>query len=919
MTLLFFCIMPFSFAALTDGLIGSWNISDGTGAIIAPNIGTSGYLMGTSTWVNNYLNQSNKAVSLISTTRVFNANTSASYPFAGTGDLAASWWANYTDKTSWANGYYVFTVTIPGSGEIIAVTTGSATTFKLYNGSAQGATAYTVPGGFNNYIIVRTGGYMQLYVNGTLVINDSLGAASVSSTKLNVAVGRLTTIPNPAVNYLANVNVYNRSLSAAEITSLSTPNTNSYYPFTTAATINNFTITTTDFYTNNSINNFSAQLNGVTYSTTNGTIVTNLLSNATSLYQINVSSTQNGGYFNKTYNSVNLSSALAATLAQSSVTFSAKDIITNATISGATFNTTLLTNGTHYFNAASYNVSAVASGYYTQTIQYNATALSTATYTYYLTPTYTLNLSSNTYGTAPRLLRYSADVTNAQYSYTITKTSTDGTLQFNLTPSILYNITIYAFQTNESHLNYTIQNYNISTNLTVNYTVLNLTAKDYLSTATLGNITQTVSSSNVSGAVAQRTNTANPAAFFIYPSLNYSLSTFAPGYNTLYYSLPNFSTGVYNYVANLTANNSVYFSFLDANTLNPLFVNVTATLINGGTTYNCTGAAGNCLIQNITPNNYTVVITATSYNTLSGSVSVGNNTYQAYIAYMNSPSPLNTIFTITDQQTLEPIAGAVVSVESRTPANPIYSFITALYSDVVGSALLNYNASLYYRITVTATGYDANTFELKPIIYTAYEVRLKQNITINVTDPYQSLSIQRTPNSVNNNQTANFTYFISAPSGNLIYYNYTIFTSYNNSILLQGTGINAYGGLLNTSFFVSTNLLNATVYMATSYRLSNGYISSFLTAIPVQGVAVDSTSSGAANNRFNIPLFDRLLIVTIIVILAAGMAFYFAGVMPGGAMAIFVLSYFVATGFMPYWAGIPSVIVLMFLIMRPNQ
>jgi len=680
-----------------------------------------------------------------------------------------------------------------------------------------------------------------------------------------------------------------------------------------------FYINALNSYTNANLTNFTATINGTNYTTTNGTINTNILRDNNFITNITIYSNENGGYFNTTYLNYNTSKILIANLSQSQINFIARDIITNAIITNATFNTSRLTNNTHYFNNQNYNISAVATEYNTQTIQYNVTPLLNTTYTFYLASSSRLNISSNIYGTAPRLLRYSATVTNNQYGFSETFTTSNGTVSFNLSPSILYNISIYSYQSNESHLNASFTNYNISQQLTFNYTILNITAKDNLTGVTLGNISQSVTSSNLSGAVAQRTNTANPALFFIYPGFNYLLTTSTPAYNTIDYNIPTVPFGVYNYTVNLSANNSVYFSFVDANTLSTIFTSVTVNLILGNVSlYNCTSTTGNCLIANITPNTYDVVITATGYNPLSGSVVVGNNTYQTFAAYMNTPTALNTIFTIVNQQTFEPITGAIVSIESRAPANPTYTFITTLTSDIVGSVLFNYNASLYYRFTVSASEFEPNTFELKPIIYTSYEIRLRQNITVNTSDAYETLSIQRTPTRIINNQIANFTYFISAPNGNLVFYNYTIFTSYNNSILLQGSGTNAYGEILNNSLYVSSTQLNATIYYATSYILSNGYTASFINVIPVEGTAADYTSVGAGGDRYNLSLFDRLLILTVVIILSGGMAFYFGGVTPGAAVSTLVLSYFTTTNFITPWIGIPSIFLLILFMMRAN-
>jgi hypothetical protein len=687
----------------------------------------------------------------------------------------------------------------------------------------------------------------------------------------------------------------------------------------TAPSVTNFTITATDAYVNTAIYNLTAIVNSKTYTTTNGTLVLDFLINSTSLYNItSLWATDNDGYLNASYTNYNVSGgALAAKLAQSKITFNAVDLVTGANISTATFNTSALTNATHYFNKQNYNISAVAANYYTNTIQYNTTALSIANQSITLANVL-FNTSSNIYGTAPQLKNYSVIVTNPAYNFTTNASTTNGTLKFYLSDKVLYNLTVYYFSTNDTHFNYTLQNVNASQALMLNYTVLNLTVKDNLTTANINNITTSLSSTNQSGNIATLANTANPQYFYIYNNYNYTLRTSAAGYNSLDYQITPNTTGVYNYTVNLTANNSVLFYFYNSTSLNLINnTNISAFLTYGSSSYTCGSSTGSCLIANLTPNTYNIIISATGYNTLTGVIAVGNNTFQTYNAYLNTLSTLNTIFTITDQQTLNPIVNATLTIESRIPSNPVYTFVTALSSDIVGSAQLNYASTNYYRITVSAPGYNNNQFELKPIIYTAYEIRLTANNTLSVNNSYQNVMVSTTPSYVINRQLANFTYTITAPSSILNYYSYNVTTSYDNTVI-SGAGSNAYGGTLNGSLYVNTTSLNQSLYLTTTYQLTNGASYTTVKIISIQDVATSSTSAGAANNFFGLSIFDRMLIIVITVLMSAGMVFYFAGTIAGGAMAILVLGYFMLTGFMPIWGGAISIVLLVMLLARAS-
>lgn len=118
---------------------------------------------------------------------------------------------------------------------------------------------------------------------------------------------------------------WTRALNASEVSELyNGGNGSTYCP--SSDTFNeiceaDFSITAADAHNNTeSLSNFTARIeyNGsvFTQSTTNGTITTNITASDGLLANITVSSEENGGYYNRTYNSHNTSSDLAAELFQ---------------------------------------------------------------------------------------------------------------------------------------------------------------------------------------------------------------------------------------------------------------------------------------------------------------------------------------------------------------------------------------------------------------------------------------------------------------------------------------------------------------------------------------------------------------------------------------------------------------------------
>ena len=129
--------------------------------------------------------------------------------------------------------------------------------------------------------------------------------------------------------------IFNRVLSNAEIEAYYTMTENPY-----VVTSTYFDITATDLYDDSSLTNFTATLNGTTYTTTNGTINTGMNANA-GLFNIVLTSNDTGGYYSTTYNNYNISSNLEANFTRNYVTITSATDLHGNTVLG----TVTLTNG----------------------------------------------------------------------------------------------------------------------------------------------------------------------------------------------------------------------------------------------------------------------------------------------------------------------------------------------------------------------------------------------------------------------------------------------------------------------------------------------------------------------------------------------------------------------------------------------
>ena len=217
--------------------------------------------------------------------------------------------------------------------------------------------------------------------------------------------------------------------------------------FTGYTTLSNFTITGSDYYTGTILNNLSVTISNYTttlnYTTSSGNITTTINASQGRLMNVTVSSNDNGGYFNQTYINWNTSFLLIANLSQSVNTFTAIEKITNRSITGASFYTNYLTNGTHYMRAQNYNLTSYRSGYYNNTVLYTANALNITSYNMTLF-NQTINISARNSLNGTSINTFNLSVYNSTYGFIETYINVSNSIILNLTSGIVYTIVVNA-------------------------------------------------------------------------------------------------------------------------------------------------------------------------------------------------------------------------------------------------------------------------------------------------------------------------------------------------------------------------------------------------------------------------------------------------------------------------------------------
>jgi len=333
---------------------------------------------------------------------------------------------------------------------------------------------------------------------------------------------------------------------------------------------NNFTISLVDFYDSVGINNFSVEIAGeVNYTTTTGSITTNILSNDTSLYEIKVISDD---YFNRTYLNYNASASgnLQAANWQSELWLTPVEQDSGVIITSGNFTTDLQTAqvGTGlYLRAGNYNVTFYNDSYQQTTYNYSIGALENLTRNHTIADSL-LNITAYDLIGNHIIENFNITVRGTNNSFDSSQTVADGNATFYVTQMNEYNLTFKAAgyqdktvilqMTNNSQL-YSFQ---IFTTNSVNIT--------FIDEETNNVVTELITVEFISGTQSYNFSTSTG---YLYQDLiapeSYTIRYSSPNYNLrqYYFTLTEAShTGLTLYMGNTTNTEEVTVNVYDQTT-----------------------------------------------------------------------------------------------------------------------------------------------------------------------------------------------------------------------------------------------------------------------------------------------------------------------------------------------------------------
>lgn len=518
----------------------------------------------------------------------------------------------------------------------------------------------------------------------------------------------------------------------------------------------NATVRINDAYTGIALSNFSVYENATLIGlTTNGTVVLPYITNTSSLFSFTYNSTQNGGYLNNTITSQNISNNIVTTLTQSIITFTLRNNITNSLITTANFTSNITTNVTHNLNAnVNYNISATATGYYT--VPFNYTSLPFLVTTYNVGSAYNVifNLTANTYG-ATQLKNFSAIITNAQWNYTQTQSSTTGNASFNLDKAYVYNLTVSLNQ-GDFPYNVTFTNINVSSNYLFNYSILNLTARSLVTNASISNFNASIYA--WTSGVNQTRNTTTGQLLYYGPIdtvnvlLNASGFTYVAQNTTLTFGMNNLT--MYAYTAQ-----SVNVTFRNELTNNIITgTNITLELISSVASYNYSTTTGTLYFDLVSPASYTLRFGASNYTERFAYINISERSNQNITLYLLA-STLTTNVTITViNENAQNVENAFVRVLKYDLASNSYIERETQFTDYAGQMRFasEFNSEYYQFIVEYPLGTVVLTTAPAYIISTSLTLQINTRSTDTSIDDYLNVDSTLTFNSLTNNFRGTF-------------------------------------------------------------------------------------------------------------------------------------------------------------------
>ena len=575
---------------------------------------------------------------------------------------------------------------------------------------------------------------------------------------------------------------------------------------------------------------------------------------------------------------------------------------------------------TYYFNATATN----------GTMTLNTTTRTASIYTFNTNITLPINNENVT--------RY----LNISYTDTVTPTGTIGISEHNITVMNLnesLNFTIYN-STNLTSINYDLFTRNMSIN---NYSLkidtrdakgnkktfnrpfiitrnadLNITAGYFTDNSTISNFTINITD-QVTGIKETYTSTDNKTNINIIKDRNYLIEIDAAGYSIINLTT-SFSNTRNEYRFVLYTENSVNIYLYDEITSILITSNISITFTQGLTEISTSTTTGNHYQDGLSEGEWIIKFSGGNYTLKTYTVTVGNRSTQTLNAYL-STSEQYTVFTIMDYDTAAILEGASVTMSKLI--NGSWTIINSKTSDITGRVQLVYTPSTKYQFIISLTGYDTNLFYLDPILFSTYNVRLTKttSLTAETTPDLTTIDINYYNNLTGDttwksNSTNTLIWIITSPTGSIENYNLTLTYPGGSG---SNNGILATGEQFSLPFNITNANSSSKVIIDYCYKSTTSSNKCFSFSYGIIGTYSNTSMISNKDKTYGMTVIERVLVVTIVTLMVAGMVFMIGGAMAGLLVSVMIMGFFMTIGFTTVWMNIPSLFIGIIILLKGGK
>lgn len=388
---------------------------------------------------------------------------------------------------------------------------------------------------------------------------------------------------------------------------------------------------------------------------------------------------------------------------------------------------------------------------------------------------------------------------------------------------------------------------------------------------------------------------------------SYNISIDAPGY-ALSSAVINIVNTTQSYQFSIYTTNSLYIYIKDESTGAGITDNVTIRFVTGDTQFtNYSNGSSTFFIDNLNVTEYQITFSSTTYLARTYLVTIGNRTQQFLNAWLLPNTSSSTLFTVSDKDTGEALTS--VNAGMYRFINTSWYPVESKYTDLTGKVVFTYSPNVNYKFYLTKPGYTDYIFYLNPVLFSTYDIKMSKSTVLNQSVDYDGVTVIYAPTSFSNDNVTTFTWIIGSTAGLLT--NYGITLTYPTGGSVTDTGTNAIGG----QFIKSLNITGAGYF--DTVKLDYYYITTltgrrnFTILMPITFTA--GTSNGTfmvnQNKTYGLGIFERILIITGMVLLIVGIASMVGQPIAGLAIGLCVFFYSYYIGFISIGAIIPSLVI----------